>query len=388
MTTATRVDVAVIGRGLIGSAAGRHLAEAGFSVALVGPGEPADRRTSAGPFASHHDAGRITRIAGRNEMWTEVAAKACSRYADIAHRSGIEFHTPCGVIVAYPDASDWVTRAAEWGSDARLVDPGWVRETTGIAVENGLGIVHEGAPAGYIQPRQLVAAQTALTTLAGGTVIEAAVTSVEQRADGFELGGSFGSVTAGRLLLTTGAFGSELFDWKLDVERRARTIVMAELDPAAYPPASRIPSLILDQPPDGLVNEIYWVPPVRYPDGSVRIKIGGDRKETILLAPDDLVEWFHGDGDPAEITSLTNNLEALLPDAPLGDIVTAPCVITGTTTGMPYIGWVDDGVAVALAGNGSAAKSSDELGRLGASLFSESGWNSDLDQGLFTPRFT
>ena len=100
----------------------------------------------------------------------------------------------------------------------------------------------------------------------------------------------------------------------------------------------------------------------------------------------DLTEWFRGDGDPNEIDCLTHNLHSLLPDAPLGDIVTAPCVITGTATGMPFIGWVDDGVAVAIAGNGSAAKSSDELGRIGASLFDESGWDSAIDPELLAPR--
>ena len=54
---------------------------------------------------------------------------------------------------------------------------------------------------------------------------------------------------------------------------------------------------------------------------------------------------------------------------------------------MPYIGMVDDGIGVAVAGNGSAAKSSDELGRLGASLFGEVGWDSGLDPSLFTPQF-
>ena len=378
----TRVDVAVIGRGMIGSGAGRHLAESGASVALIGPGEPENRRTSEGPFCSHPDQGRITRIAGRNEMWTEVAAKSCARYADIEARSGIRFHTPRGVIVCYPDAADWVTRAAEWGSDARLVDADWTRTATGISIDNGLGIVHEGAPAGYINPRRLVAAQTTLTAAAGGTVIEEPVTDVQRRNGAFVISGPFGSIEAARILLATGAFGSELFDWKLDVERRARTIVMARLADDG-----RIPSLILDQPPDDRVEELYWVPPVEYPDGSVRIKIGGNLTETILLEPGDLTEWFHGDGDPTEIDCLTNNLRALLPDASLGDIVTAPCVITGTRTGMPFIGMVEDGIGVALAGNGSAAKSSDELGRLGASLFNDAGWDSELDPALFRPEF-
>ena len=227
---------------------------------------------------------------------------------------------------------------------------------------------------------------SAATAAAGGTVVSAPVTGVERRDRGFEVTGPFGSSRAGRVLVATGAFGSELFGWSLDVERRARTTVMARLDPATHEPARRIPSLILDRPPDGRVHEVYWVPPVAYPDGSVRIKIGGNLKDTILLEPDHLTQWFRGDGDPTEIECLTNNLHALLPDTPLGDIVTAPCVITGTATGMPFIGLVDDGIGVAIAGNGSAAKSSDELGRLGASLFSESGWESDLDPSLFTPR--
>lgn len=379
--TSERYDVAVIGRGMIGAAAGRHLAEAGHRAALIGPGEPADRRTSDGPFASHHDEGRITRIAARTQMWADVAAASIGRYPDIAARSGITFHTPCGFVAGYPDADDWVARAARYGSDARRVSPEWVRETTGISITNGLGLVTEGAPAGHINPRRLVAAQTELARIGGATVIDAAVATVERRDGGFELGGAYGSVLADRILVATGAFGSELFDWQLDVERRARSIVMARLADDG-----RIPCLILDRPPDDRVNEIYWVPPVEYPDGSVRIKIGGDRKETILLGADELTDWFHGDGDPVEVESLTNNLVSLLPDAPLGDIVTAPCVITGPRTGVPYIGWADDGIGVAIAGNGSAAKSSDELGRLGASLFSDAGWDSPLDPAQFAPQ--
>ena len=57
-------DVAVVGRGLIGSAAARHLAESGIKVVVIGD-EPADRRLSLGPFCSHPDEGRITRVAGR-----------------------------------------------------------------------------------------------------------------------------------------------------------------------------------------------------------------------------------------------------------------------------------------------------------------------------------
>ena len=45
-------DVAVVGRGLIGAAAARHLAEAGITVVRIGPDEPVDRRASSGPFVA------------------------------------------------------------------------------------------------------------------------------------------------------------------------------------------------------------------------------------------------------------------------------------------------------------------------------------------------
>ena len=40
-------DCVVVGAGLVGSAAARHLAERGYKVVLVGPGEPADRADTA-----------------------------------------------------------------------------------------------------------------------------------------------------------------------------------------------------------------------------------------------------------------------------------------------------------------------------------------------------
>ncbi len=377
------IDIAIIGRGMIGAAAARHLAEAGRSVALIGPDEPSDPQTYQGPFASHHDEGRITRIAGRDEVWTELAARSIARYSDIAARSGVEFHFARGMVAAYPDAPDWVTRAAIWGSEAKLIEPDWLRANTGIAIDYGMPLMYEPAPAGHIDPLALVAAQTTLTEMAGGSVIREVVDSVRRTATGFDVGGAWGTLTASRILLATGAFGADLFGFELDVERRPRTILRAQLADDG-----RIPSLIAMDPPDGRVEEIYWVPPVRYPDGSVCIKIGGNLKEFTPIASSDLTDWFHTDGDPVEIESLEANLRALLPDAPLGAINTAPCVITGTPSGHPHVGWADDGVAVALAGNGSAAKSSDELGRIAAALFSEAGWDSDIDQSVFAPQLT
>ena len=76
---------------------------------------------------------------------------------------------------------------------------------------------------------------------------------------------------------------------------------------------------------------------------------------------------------------------SLLPNAQIDSWVQKPCVVTNTATEHPYIGWVEEGVAVALGGCGSAAKSSDELGRLASTLFLPDGWNDSLPASAFEP---
>lgn len=380
----TAAQVAVVGRGLIGAAAARHLAEAGLGVTLIGPREAPDRPASSGPFSSHADEGRITRLVGRTGHWSELAAMSVARYGDIEQRSGIRFHHPRGLVVAFGDAHGWVDRGRAMGSDARLVSADWVRETTGIAITNGLPTLYEGEPAGWINPRRLVEAQASLAEAAGATVVEHVAQSLTRRGGVYDVGGVWGSVTADRVLLATGAFGAELLpgDLQLHLQRRPRTTLMAEmLDD------QRIPCLILDQPPDDRLHEIYWVPPVRYPDGRVCLKIGGNLKEHPLLDPDELVPWFRSDGSAEEADALEQSLRVLLPNARIEHVDTAPCVVTGTPTGHPYIGWVSEDLAVAVGGNGSAAKSSDELGRLASTLFTGLDWASSIPAADLEPQF-
>ena len=99
-----------------------------------------------------------------------------------------------------------------------------------------------------------------------------------------------------------------------------------------------------------------------------------------------MIEHFHADGYGPEIEALVVALRALLPNVEYSSITSRPCVITRTPTELPYLGFVEDGIAVAIGGNGSAAKSSDEIGRLAASLFTDDGWTDSLDEALFQPQ--
>lgn len=378
----------MIGRGMIGAAAARHLAEGGTSCAVIGPTEPdgwvdvTERQNAPGPFSSHFDEGRITRVAGRTVVWAELAARSIARYRDIATRSGIGFHTAAGLVVSVEGVDDWIDAGLIMGSDIRKVDRDWVRTQFGIALPDHHPAAFEGPPAGYINPRRLVAAETRLAEQAGAVVIDGAAEAVERSSGTFEVTGSWGATTADRVLLATGAFGQHLLEAELRVERQRRTIVVAETETTAA-----IPSAIVGDPPDDRLATIYWVPPVAFPDGRRCLKIGGSLLEDRAASDHaELLEHFHSDGHGPEIEALEASLRALLPDVVFTSISGRPCVVTETATEHPYLGFVDDGVAVAIGGNGSAAKSSDELGRLAASLFADDGWTDNLDLELFAPQ--
>ena len=51
--------VAVVGKGLFGTATARHLARRGIETVLIGPDEPADIAGHSGPFGAHYDEARI-----------------------------------------------------------------------------------------------------------------------------------------------------------------------------------------------------------------------------------------------------------------------------------------------------------------------------------------
>ena len=64
-----------------------------------------------------------------------------------------------------------------------------------------------------------------------------------------------------------------------------------------------------------------------------------------------------------------------------------PCVVTYTAHDRPYIAQVDEAIYVATGGCGAAAKSSNELGRIGALLVEHGGWHYDLPAELFAAHY-
>jgi len=374
-------DYAIIGKGLIGSAAARYVSQVSDNVAIIGPDEPMELwHEHQGVFASHYDQGRITRVLDANLAWARLAQRSIAEYASIEAASGIRFYHPCGGIQIGPAPQSPEDYMARTDAVAKMVDAEYVRYSgaefrslcPALDINDGYTVFHEPNVAGYINPRPLVAAQLKIAQEQGATLIRETVVNMKPLGQGTELRTDLGQrVQARRVLVAAGAWSQFLLGHDLGLVPTPRTVVMAQLSDAEAARLQHLPSVIfyagLNDPN---LNSIYMLPPIRYPDGHIYLKIGGHLKE--IDYPKDAVAleaWFQSDGSKLEAESLENTLFDIIPSLQAESIMVKPCVITMTATGEPLLTEVEPSqIAVVSGGCGAAAKSSNEIGRLGAAL--------------------
>jgi len=367
-----RFDIAVVGRGLMGTAAARYLAQMGHRVALIGPSEPQNRATHDGPFGSHHDAGRITRGLAEKADWSRLALRSMARYRELEAILGQGFYTPCGVMMAGPiagPAADF-TRAFLQAAEAltipheRLDDAGLAARFPFMRFPVGTAAAWEAA-GGWINPRLLRAAEERAMEQAGGMVIDAAAVAQDQGTVTLTTGET---VDAGHVVIATGGYArtDRLLPARPDMNVMARTVLLAETAPDDVARLAEMPTLI-SMPEDGRMDEdLYLLPPIQYPDGKYYLKIGGEPASPSLTNQAEMTAWFRSPGSAEAAARLQGYLTAILPDLPVQSYHTDTCVISFTATGYPYIERLDDHLTILTGGNGAAAKSCDEIGRLGA----------------------
>lgn len=368
-------DFVVVGRGMMGAAAARHLARTGAAVALVGRGEPADWQTHDGVFSSHYDSGRITRTIDQDPDWALLARRSIARYREIEAESGIGFYGEVGCLISGPAGGDFVNAvvavAERYGLEAPLLDRSALRARfPWFDLPEASSGVFEQAGAGYVDPRRLVAAQVACFEKAGGICLLDDVVSVTEAGDRASValkGG--GSLTGGRVLVATGGFSRApgLLPRMPALVVKARTVVLAELSPGQAEAYRGMPSWIDESA--GPADHFYFLPPILYPDGKTYLKIGGDPIDVMIEDERAIGDWFRGEGRADAITHLRRLLARSIPDLAPVRLLSAPCVTTYTTHGYPYAGFVaGERITLLTGGNGAAAKSSDEIGRIGADL--------------------
>ncbi len=363
------MHIAIVGAGMIGAAAARHLALGHHHVTLIGPAEPANPHQHTGVFASHHDEGRITRALDPDPFWSRAGRDSIARYDQIARAGGIGFFTPVGCAIAGPaegGAIDTVaaTAAAQGVACDDLTDTTIAARFPTFSFPTGTRLLFEGESAGHISPRRLVAAQIATARAAGVQVVRSQVLALDEDKAGVTIRYSDGTVRADRVLVAAGGYTNAILPTPLPLQVRARTVTMMQLDAGEARRLAKLPSLIW-LARDG--HRPYLLPPIKYPDGQVYLKMGGDRHENVL--PDDaasLGHWFRSGGDAKVGEMLLDLTHERIPGLRVVRHFTVACITTFSETGYPLIGPVGPRIHVATAGCGKAAKSSDELGRLAA----------------------
>ncbi|MDO6399002.1 NAD(P)/FAD-dependent oxidoreductase [Leptospira santarosai] len=381
--TRSKFDVVVVGRGLLGSAAGRYLAKMGLRTALIGPDEPMDYSLDSALFSSHYDESRILRLSAMNRISTELTARSHARFDYLERQSGIKFYQKCDLVFTDNEREDRISFAKEKGAKICELSAEHLLKITGIRIEaeTDRRIFLESTPAGIVNPRGLLKAECKLASAAGAVILNGSVTDIQPKANAFEIAGDYGTICTSQILLATGAYDTRLLDIDLELERRFRTVVLVDVGP------DWLPMFIFENSQNREPKKIYWVPPLLYPDGKQYLKIGGTIATSRIGEVAAIADWFQQGGDEIEGVALLEYAKYLLPGKNFQSRHFKACVDIYTPSGFPYIGWITNGIALALGGNGEAAKSCDEIGRLAATLFMSGGWDGDsLDQEMFTPQ--
>jgi len=380
---ASRFKYIVIGRGMMGAAAARHLSKWTDSVALVGPGEPADYGRHDGVFASHYDEARITRTIDPDPAWARLANRSIARYGEIAAESGIDFYSESGSLLVGPKRTEnpsyvgnILEAAGKLGvATEALADSELESRFSFFDFPKGSEGVWESRNAGYINPRRLVKAQALLAERQGTAIIGETVSAVRQEGEVVAVTTAEGnSYTAERVLVAAGGFSinENLLPRRLHLNVYARTVAFFEIDEKAMDVWGSVPSLIWKwtEGEDG----IYLLPPVRYPDGKIYLKIGGDPDDVLLPTEPEVRAWFRTGGRESTKKRLTDVMQKLMPRLDLSRSSMAACVTSFTPTGYPAVAMTEaNRIGILSGGCGAAAKSSDEIGRLGAELIFNGG---------------
>jgi len=373
-------DVVVVGNGLFGSAAARHLVALGESVLVVGPDEPRDHTNHDGVFASHYDEGRLIRLADTRPGWAPVTRRAIENYGELEAESGIDFHHPVGALIVLPAADvEGETAVSPLGlmreNDVPhdVYPPGdrsWRVKFPQLDFPDDHYVIHEPAPAGHINPRRLIEAQNRVAVAAGAVIRREMVIGIETSRSGSVVTTGSGKVATGRVLVAAGAFTNfnGLLPRSLPLTIETEIVALGRLSRENGRALSTTPTVkyLIDDP---VLSSIYVVPPVRYPDGNFHIKMGANTvKDQELETLFEVQEWFRNGDSEFCRASFAAAIRSMWPHATVGSVETKRCILCRTPSGDPIIEEVVDGVFVATGGNGGGAKGSDAWGEMAAAL--------------------
>lgn len=391
----------VVGNGLMGSAAARYLSEWSDSVAVIGPTEPADHNQHDGVFSSHYDQGRLTRELSQDPIWSLIARRAVYNYGMLEEKSGVAFHGPVGRVYANnPTADerqlllDWLEQASqEYGIEYQYFEKGdrsWKKQFPYLDFPVDYDFFFEPAPAGYVNPRQMLRAQNVIAQQQGAAVYNERVVGITSSATGVTLVTAEGNqFAADKVLIACGAFTNfnNLLPQPLPLRLKTESMVWGEVDEQTAVRLQTMPGVgyNIDDPD---IDDIYMAPPILYPDGSYKVKLGCNTAGE--LWPETLAEvqaWFQSGPSEQDLPAMARALQSVLPDVEFRRITSHRCIVTYTPSGYPTIdqapGDENGRLYIVTGGNGSGAQGSDTLGFLAAGFMHDGRWLDNLPREPF-----
>lgn len=394
-------DTIVVGNGLIGSAAGRHLAEAGRTVAVIGPRHPVDPSTHDGVFSSHDDQGRLCSRIAQDPVWGPINLRAIDAYPHIEAESGLRFHHAVGVIRAVRLRDEERRELARWiegvaaGRNLSIdhFEPGdrsWQPQAPMVHVPAGHDVIVDPAPAGVIDPYGLLLAQNTIARARGATIVERLVVGVRSTSTGVIVTTDDGvEHAADNVLVAGGAFTNfnGLLPEPLPLRYKTESTIRAPISAGEARRLEAMPAVGYDID-DPAIDDIYLAPPLRYPDGVDRLKLGcNTASESWPTTLEEIRTWFRHESVAPEQPAMAAALRSLLPGVELGPITSHRCIVTYTPSGYPIIdaapGDPNGRVFVATGGNGTGAQGSDSLGLLAAGLVLDGRWPAWVERRPF-----
>jgi len=377
-------DVAVIGAGIMGSSAARHVAERGLSTVILAAPEPESSLQHQGPFGAHYDVSRITSFVHVDPVEAELAARAKSAMPGIEAEAPGPSHTQSGHLTVLLDEADPRLVAAS-AAGLEILDDLSAGLPQYSFPSNALAYL-EPAPAGRFDPRAMISTQLEAALSAGATLLPFAASKIESGREVLIRLTTGAVVAASRVLVAVGAYANKpgLLPRRLALRLKTESVVLALVDAAAAVEHERSPTIVYDISGPSVGN-VYSVPPVRYPDGRFLMKLGANTSEDRWLDVDAVNDWYRSGSSMAAQRLLRSSVEAVYRDTAIRGVEPHRCVVTYTTHGRPYIDEVVPGsIYVAIGGNGKAAKWSDPLGRLAADLVATGEWADSLDRQEFS----
>ena len=376
----------VVGNGLFGSAAARHLTNFSQSVAVIGPDEPQDQTNHDGVFASHYDQRRLTRLIGRSKLWVDITRIAVDNYRHLEAQSGIRFFDPVGVLIVKADhlKDNYQESPVETAKRENIPhthypvgNRSWQSKFPAYDFPKTHWVLHEPITAGMIDPRAMLKAQLKISRLQGAAIIPQIVTSVEEKSDSVYLTTRSGEVyRAQKIVLATGAFSNyyKLLPQKLALQPKSEVVLLAQVSEADAAQLRSLPTIsyTIDDPE---ISDIYMTPPVQYENGRFYFKMGANTISD--LYPTTLAQtqtWFQSGNSNAHLPALKKAICAILPQVNFLSFETKRCIIARTPSQYPMIDQLSDRLFVAVGGNGSSAKAADAWGKLAAGLAHDGRW--------------